>query len=133
MARRRKLRRIESGGAACAHLSRAAVADRGKDCLNGGTLRAVFLGGCCAAAWLAPSTIKGPLFASVAAAAYHNSTLGMKNLFALSAGAPPFLAQTPAPLAPDLPQHTKSILDTIIGAGPVMIPLFVLSVFSVML
>ena len=43
------------------------------------------------------------------------------------------LAQTPAPLAPDLPQHTKSILDTIIGAGPVMIPLFALSVFSVML
>lgn len=75
----------------------------------------------------------GPLFASVGAAAYHNSTLGMKNLFALFAGTTPFLAQTPAPLAPDLPQHTKSILDTIIGAGPVMIPLFVLSVFSVML
>src|SRR6202163_2385846 len=74
-----------------------------------------------------------PLFASVAAAAYHNSTLGMKNLFALFAGATPFLAQTPAPLAPDLPQHTRSIMDTIIGAGPVMIPLFVLSVFSVML
>src|SRR6266480_2414221 len=73
------------------------------------------------------------LFASVAAAAYHKSTLGMKNLFALFAGAMPFLAQTPAPLAPDLPQRTRSILDTIIGAGPVMIPLFVLSVFSVML
>jgi biopolymer transport protein ExbB len=74
-----------------------------------------------------------PLFASVAAAAYRNSTLGMKNLYALFVGATPFLAQTPAPLAPDLPQHTRSILDTIIGAGPVMIPLFVLSVFSVML
>ena len=58
---------------------------------------------------------------------------GMKNLFALFAGATPFLAQTPAPLAPDLPQHTRSILDIIIGAGPVMIPLFVLSVFSLML
>jgi biopolymer transport protein ExbB len=57
----------------------------------------------------------------------------MKNLFALFAGATPFLAQTPAPLAPDLPQHTRSILDIIIGAGPVMIPLFVLSVFSLML
>lgn len=57
----------------------------------------------------------------------------MKNLFALFAGASPFLAQTPAPLAPDLPQHTKSILQTIIDAGPVMIPLFALSVFSVML
>ena len=58
---------------------------------------------------------------------------GMKNLFALVAGATPFLAQTPAPLAPDLPQRTRSLLDAIIGAGPVMIPLFVLSVFSVML
>ena len=57
----------------------------------------------------------------------------MKNLFALFAGATPFLAQTPAPLAPDLPQHTKSILQTLIDAGPVMIPLFALSVFSVML
>ena len=57
----------------------------------------------------------------------------MKNLFALFAGATPFLAQTPAPLAPDLPQHTKSILQTLLDAGPVMIPLFALSVFSVML
>src|SRR5436189_1626525 len=57
----------------------------------------------------------------------------MKNLFALFAGATPFLAQTPASLAPDLPQHARSILDVIIGAGPVMIPLFALSVFSVML
>jgi biopolymer transport protein ExbB len=73
------------------------------------------------------------LFASVAAAAYHKSTLGMKNLFALFAGATPFLAQTPAPLAPDLPQHTRSILQTLIDAGPVMIPLFALSVFFVML
>jgi biopolymer transport protein ExbB len=72
------------------------------------------------------------LFASVAAAAYHKSTLGMKNLFALFAGATPFLAQTPAPLLPDLP-HTKSILQTLIDAGPVMIPLFALSVFFVML
>src|SRR5437762_11267109 len=57
----------------------------------------------------------------------------MKNLFALFAGATPFLAQTPASLAPDLPQHTRSILDIIIGAGPVMIPLFILSVLFVML
>jgi biopolymer transport protein ExbB len=73
------------------------------------------------------------LFASVAAAAYRNTTFGMKNLFALFAGATPFLAQTPAPLAPDLPQHTKSILQTLLDAGPVIIPLFALSVFSVML
>ena len=58
---------------------------------------------------------------------------GMKNLFALFAGITPFFAQTPASLAPDLPQHPRSILDIIIGAGPVMIPLFVLSVFFVML
>ena len=56
----------------------------------------------------------------------------MNNLFALFAGALPFLAQTPAPLAPDLPR-TKSILDTLIAAGPVIIPLFVLSIIFVML
>lgn len=53
----------------------------------------------------------------------------MNNLFALFAGALPFLAQTPAPVTPD----SKSILDTIIAAGPVMIPMFVLSVIFVML
>ena len=56
----------------------------------------------------------------------------MNNLFALFAGAMPFLAQTPAPVTPDLPQ-AKSILDTIIAAGPVMIPMFLLSIFFVML
>lgn len=56
----------------------------------------------------------------------------MNNLFALFAGATPFLAQTPAPLTPDLPR-AKSILDTIIAAGPVMIPMFVLSIIFVML
>ena len=56
----------------------------------------------------------------------------MKNLFALFAGAMPFLAQTPAPAAPDLPR-TKSILDTLIGAGPVMAFLLALSVVFVML
>lgn len=56
----------------------------------------------------------------------------MNNLFALFAGALPFLAQNPAPVTPDLPQ-AKSILDTIIAAGPVMIPMFVLSIIFVML
>ena len=56
----------------------------------------------------------------------------MNNLFALFVGTAPFLAQTPGPLAPDLP-HTKSIMDVIIKAGPVMIPLFILSVIFVML
>src|SRR3954462_4161961 len=56
----------------------------------------------------------------------------MNNLFALFAGATPFLAQTPAPVAADLPR-TKSILDTLIGAGPVMAFLLALSVVFVML
>ena len=56
----------------------------------------------------------------------------MNNLFALFAGAMPFLAQTPAPVTPDLPR-AKSILDTIIAAGPVMIPMFILSIIFVMI
>ena len=56
----------------------------------------------------------------------------MNNLFALFAGATPFLAQTPAPATPELPKAT-SILDTIIAAGPVMIPMFILSIIFVML
>jgi biopolymer transport protein ExbB len=56
----------------------------------------------------------------------------MNNLFALFAGALPFLAQNPAPVTPDLPQ-AKSVMDTIIAAGPVMIPMFVLSIIFVML
>jgi biopolymer transport protein ExbB len=51
---------------------------------------------------------------------------------ALLAGAQPLLAQSPSPVAPDLPR-TTSILDAVIKAGPIMVPLFLLSVFSVML
>src|SRR3954465_7869038 len=54
------------------------------------------------------------------------------NNFSLFAGALAFLAQTPAPQLPDLPR-TKSILDTLIAAGPVIIPLFILSIVFVML
>src|SRR5262249_48378239 len=43
------------------------------------------------------------------------------------------LAQAPAPVTPDLPQHTRSILDTLIAAGPVMYAIFILSVFTLML
>ncbi|MEP6698509.1 MAG: MotA/TolQ/ExbB proton channel family protein [Verrucomicrobiota bacterium] len=56
----------------------------------------------------------------------------MNIFFALFAGTPLFLAQTPASLAPDLPRG-QSILQAMISAGPVMIPLFALSVFSIML
>jgi len=48
------------------------------------------------------------------------------------AGATTLLAQTPAPILPDLPK-TTSVLDAMLHAGPVMIPLFLLSIFSVML
>ncbi|HVF70124.1 MAG TPA: MotA/TolQ/ExbB proton channel family protein [Chthoniobacterales bacterium] len=56
----------------------------------------------------------------------------MNNLLALFAGASSFLAQTPAPAAPDLPR-TKSVLDTLISAGPVMAVMLALSVVFVML
>ncbi len=55
------------------------------------------------------------------------------NIFSpLFAGAMALLAQTPAPAAPELP-HTKSVLDAILAAGPIMYALFALSVFSVMI
>jgi biopolymer transport protein ExbB len=59
------------------------------------------------------------------------------SLLATLAGTTPLLAQnvtttaTP-PLVPDLP-HSKSVLDALIAAGPVMILLFALSVIFVML
>jgi biopolymer transport protein ExbB len=44
-----------------------------------------------------------------------------------------FVAQSATPsLVPDLP-HTKTVLDALFNAGPVMIPLFLLSIFSLML
>jgi biopolymer transport protein ExbB len=47
--------------------------------------------------------------------------------------ASPLFAQTATPaLSPDLP-HQKTVLDAVLKAGPVIIPLFLLSVFSVML
>src|SRR5437868_9108116 len=59
----------------------------------------------------------------------------MKILFLLIAAAiaTPLLAQgAMSPLTPDLP-HTKTVLDALLKAGPVMVPLFLLSIFSVML
>ncbi|HEV2806715.1 MAG TPA: MotA/TolQ/ExbB proton channel family protein [Chthoniobacterales bacterium] len=50
----------------------------------------------------------------------------------LFAGATLVLAQTPTPPLPDLPK-TKSILDTLIAAGPVMAAMLVLSIVFVML
>jgi biopolymer transport protein ExbB len=66
---------------------------------------------------------------------YRYRTFGMKifSLLIAAAIATPLLAQgaTP-PLTPDLP-HTKTVLDALLKAGPVMVPLFLLSIFSVML
>jgi biopolymer transport protein ExbB len=61
--------------------------------------------------------------------AYRNGTFGMNN-FSLFAGVMPFLAQAPAP--PDLPR-SKSVLDTLIAAGPVMYALLAMSIILVML
>ncbi|MEP6602362.1 MAG: MotA/TolQ/ExbB proton channel family protein [Spartobacteria bacterium] len=59
----------------------------------------------------------------------------MKILLSLIAAAiaSPLLAQTPTPsIAPDLPR-TRTVLDAILTAGPVMYALIALSVFSLML
>jgi biopolymer transport protein ExbB len=67
---------------------------------------------------------------------YHYKTFGMKifaPLLALLASATPLLAQTATPaLLPDIPR-SKTIMDAILAAGPVMYVLLALSVFSVML
>ena len=53
-------------------------------------------------------------------------------VLATLAGATPLLAQSATPdLVPDI--HSKTIMDTLIAAGPVMIVLFLLSIFFVML
>ena len=52
---------------------------------------------------------------------------------AILAETTPLLAQTASPAAvPDMPR-ARSILDAMIQAGPIMVPLFALSIFSVML
>jgi biopolymer transport protein ExbB len=53
-------------------------------------------------------------------------------LLALVASATSLLAQEAAPQTPDLPRST-SMLQALLNAGPIIIPLFILSVFSVML
>jgi biopolymer transport protein ExbB len=52
-------------------------------------------------------------------------------LLAALASASPVMAQEPTP--PLVPQHSQSVMETLMKAGPVMIPLFLLSVFFVML
>src|SRR5437867_5765888 len=47
------------------------------------------------------------------------------------ASASPVMAQEPTP--PLVPEHSQSIMETLLKAGPVMIPLFLLSIFFVAL
>src|SRR5207237_8855609 len=66
--------------------------------------------------------------------AYHYKISGMKFwvvLFAALGSASPLLAQEPTPAL--VPQHSQTVLETLVNAGPVMIPLFLLSVFFVAL
>jgi biopolymer transport protein ExbB len=73
-------------------------------------------------------------FASMNRSAYHYKISGMKIrvvLFAALASASPLLAQEPTPAL--VPQHSQTILETLVKAGPVMIPMFLLSIFFVAL
>ena len=54
-------------------------------------------------------------------------------LFLAPASASSLLAQTPPPLAPELPRTTTTMLNAMFQAGPVMVVLLVLSIISVML
>src|SRR5258707_8921032 len=66
--------------------------------------------------------------------AYHYEISRMKIwffLFAALGSASPLLAQDPTP--PLVPQHSQTVLETLVKAGPVMIPMFLLSIFFVAL
>src|SRR5213596_3452542 len=52
-------------------------------------------------------------------------------LFVALASASPVVAQEPTP--PLVPKHSQTVLETLLKAGPVMIPLFLLSIFFVAL
>src|SRR6184192_4710513 len=65
---------------------------------------------------------------------YHYKISGMKIwivLLAALASASSVMAQEPTP--PLVPQHSQTVLETLVKAGPVMIPLFLLSIFFVAL
>src|SRR5205809_226370 len=76
----------------------------------------------------------GHAFASMNRSAYHYEISGMKiwvALFAAVGTASPLLAQEPTPAL--VPQRSQTVLDTLVRAGPVIIPLFLLSIFFVAL
>src|SRR5260370_35079601 len=66
--------------------------------------------------------------------AYHYKISGMKIwvvLFSALGSASSLLAQEPTP--PLVPEHSQTVLETLVKAGPVMIPMFLLSIFFVAL
>ena len=74
------------------------------------------------------------IFASVNRSAYHYEISGMKIwvvFFAALGSASSLFAQEPTPAL--VPQHSQTVLETLVKAGPVMIPLFLLSIFFVAL
>jgi biopolymer transport protein ExbB len=68
---------------------------------------------------------------------YAKRATGMKRftlLLAMLSSASPMFAQVAASPASDQPiVHTTTILEAILRAGPIMVPMFILSVFSLML
>lgn len=75
-------------------------------------------------------------FASTDRPAYHYEISSMKIwvlLFAALASASPVLAQEVTATPPLVPARSQTILETLFKAGPVMIPLVLLSIFFVML
>ena len=54
-------------------------------------------------------------------------------LFLAPASASSLLAQTPAPVTPEVPRTTTTMLHAMSQAGPVMVVLLILSIISVML
>jgi biopolymer transport protein ExbB len=81
------------------------------------------------------TSVSTPLGCIVIPRAYAKPRLSMKRFLSLLvafASVTSALAQAPAPDQPVLP-HTTNVLQAMIGAGPVMVLLFLLSIFSVML
>src|SRR4029450_4412370 len=75
-------------------------------------------------------------FASGNRPAYHYEISGMKIrvlLFVALASASPVIAQEVTATPPLVPERSQTILETLLKAGPVMIPLVLLSIFFVML
>jgi biopolymer transport protein ExbB len=76
------------------------------------------------------------VFASVDRPAYHYGISCMKIwvlLFAALASAPSVIAQEVTATPPLVPERSQTVLETLFKAGPIMIPLVLLSVFFVML